>query len=247
MPTRRCRCWFLAAAIHGAVAALACGQVGSTTDLWDHSRGATVLRHSALDRAYDTRDAFGGEFNEFRPELGAIVFADGGPRGTVHWIEWRTSAAVRLESFAAYLASDEQGAADRAASGFRLFGRVDSDAAWCLLYEAPRGPDAVIQHCWWAIHHEFGRALPPMAEFRAEIVQATERPDYGGPRLIELDGFGRCPCRGAGHDGRRPVRGREVADRSERAPHRAHKSSVDLTPGGTWGDGSGAGRGIGKA
>ncbi len=176
-----------------ALAGVTRAQVGSSDDLWDCSRGAVVIGHTPFDdthHGYDARDAFGGNFHDFPAALGAVIFADFRPAGSVHSIEWRAAAPIDLERFMLAVAGDTHGDTRRATSGFRLFGRDEAGAPWMLLYEQTRDPQEVLTHPIWTIDHEFRSARRRLIEFRAEFVQACERTDYGGPRVIELDGFG---------------------------------------------------------
>lgn len=178
------------------IASLAHAQIGSTDDLWDHSRGSRVIDHSPFDidggsdGGYDARDAFGGEFNDFPQAFGAIIFDDHKPKGAAHWIEWRAAAPIDLERFTMSASADIHADDLRATSEFRLYARDEAGAPWMLLHEAVRTDEAVFRHPHWTLDHEFKTPRRNLLEFRAEFVQASGRTDYGGPRVWELDGFG---------------------------------------------------------
>lgn len=182
-----------ASLVLSSLAPMVRAQVGSTTDLWDHSRGSIVIDHSPFDdthAGYDARDAFGGNYHDFPAALGAVIFADFMPQGSIHHIEWRTAAPIDLERFTLAVAADTHQDTLRAVSAFRLLARDEPGAPWMLLYDATRDPHDVLAHPIWTIDHQFKSPRARLLEFRAEFTQACPRTDYGGPRVLELDGFG---------------------------------------------------------
>ncbi|MCA9288025.1 MAG: hypothetical protein KDA05_05540, partial [Phycisphaerales bacterium] len=179
----------------GSAAQLAIAQVGSTQDLWDQSRGGIVTGHSPFDGPYDARDAFGGEYHQYLPELGAVVFADGAAQGAAHWLEWRTPAPVDVRRIGVYLFGDLQGTLDRQTSTFRLYARPSGATPWILIFESTRTMPAMLLHSIWTIDHEFHVPITGVSEFRSELVQASPSLVVGGPRVVEIDGFGGYTCR----------------------------------------------------
>jgi hypothetical protein len=183
----------LAFTLATSLAPLAAAQVGSSRDLWDFSRGTTITAHSPFDDShagYDARDALGGAFHDYGPELGSVIFADFQQPGSIHSLEWRTPAPIDLERFTMACGADHHAEDLRATAAFRLYAREEPGAPWILLHEAARAPADILDHPLWTLDHEFDSPCRGLTEFRAEFVQASANTEYGGPRVYELDGFG---------------------------------------------------------
>lgn len=167
---------------------------GSSTDLWNFDQGGAVTGSSALDAGlgdfpYDPRDVFGGEFTTYPVEVGGVVFTDGLPAGTTHWLEWQTLQPTNLTEVHGYLWGDADGVDHRHTSIFKLYARTGPSAIWELVLELTQLEQPPATHRW-----EFAEVLDNpalnVAQFRAEIVQMSPSELVGGPRVVELDGFG---------------------------------------------------------
>lgn len=172
---------------------------GITTDLWDISQGTIITGNSPFDPAfgsphpYDGRDLFGGHFGDYLPESGDAVFADGMPTGFAHFVQWKTIAPVTIGSFNLFAQADGDPTFQREMGRFRLQAKSPGSLVFDLtLY------DAVITRPYNYL--DVSQSLLVSAtiasvtaqEFRAEFYDVGGTP-YGGPRVIELDGFAPVP------------------------------------------------------
>lgn len=171
------------------------GGTGASDDLWDVARGGVVTASSQMHSTGGVVDSFAqdsfGAQTVGAVEPGMTIFRDLAPDGTVHFVEWSTPAAFDLHGFRLHAAHDES-PQQRAFRSFRLFAREAGAAAYTTIYASPVGVP----------YPDTGELLPnsrdlyrcpklrPFAaqEFRAEFTQDGDFP--GGPRVIELDGFG---------------------------------------------------------
>jgi hypothetical protein len=170
-------------------------------DLWDVRQGVRVLRHSGLTPdarpPYDVRCIFGLD----QPK-GYAIFRDA-PKGSVHYVEWRTPKPMTLRSFHLKAGHDAKGG--RAFTRFRLFAQDLTTGKVVQVFEMdpaiPYRNTTAPQHGVIA-HHGPETFLirvnvaPVTAQrFRAEFVQAGDgTPDPAGVRIMDLDGFeGFCP------------------------------------------------------
>jgi hypothetical protein len=76
-----------------------------TTDLWDVSRGAVVTDNSPVLGISDPRNLLG--FLVESSEVSTLLFADGFPAGTLHFVEWQTPLPDTLRSFTLHAVHDE--------------------------------------------------------------------------------------------------------------------------------------------
>jgi hypothetical protein len=171
------------------------GDTGATDDAWDVARGGMVTASSQMHSTGGVVDSFAadslGAQTAAAVEPGITIFRDLAPDGTVHFIEWRTSAAFELHGFRLHAAHDAA-PQQRAFRAFRLFAREAGAASYTTVYAGPVGVP----------YPEVGELLPSTRElkrcpkqrpfqaqeFRAEVTQDGDFP--GGPRVVELDGFG---------------------------------------------------------
>jgi hypothetical protein len=166
----------------------------SSTDLWDVSRGTSIIRHSAVDNCgrdpsspFDVRKVFGGGALDCPAEVGSIVFSDLAGPGFVNFIEWRTQQPVTLRSFNLWAAGD--GASDRREMGqFRLRTKSPGSSVFDILIHSfsPTHPYTYVGGTYGLLVSTDVRPTVGQ-EFRAEFTNPD--PVLWAPRVIELDGF----------------------------------------------------------
>lgn len=165
----------------------------STDDLFDISKGSVVVASSPIWGSFESAAMFGGESPS--PETGSTVFADGAEEGSVHWIEWKTATPILLEEIKLYASGDP---------AIYLHEREFSK----FVLKAKSSPESssydVIVYSFETRHpytwvDEPSRLLvntlvsPVTAQhYRAEFTQWNAGRGYDGPRIIELDGFGKA-------------------------------------------------------
>lgn len=151
-------------------------------DLWDISRGATVLDHSGTGHGDITNMLGNGLSNPVYGEEGFTLFQDFQPQGFVHWLEWQSANPIHLIGYVLNLADDETVlAGNRGISEFRLYGRLLETESWTLLdtFSPSVHPYGVLEHTIYFPEQE-------LQQFRAEFVQYSNEIS-GGPRIRELD------------------------------------------------------------
>jgi hypothetical protein len=171
------------------------GGTGASDDAWDVTRGATVTASSQMHATGAVVDSFAqdsfGAQTAGAVEPGMTIFRDLAPDGTVHFVEWSTPAAFALHGFRLHAAHDEA-PQQRAFRNFRLFAREAGAASYTTVYGSPVGVPYPDSGALLPNSRDLMRCpkLRPFAaqEFRAEFTQDGDFP--GGPRVIELDGFG---------------------------------------------------------
>lgn len=150
-------------------------------DLW---QGASIGAHSPLDS--DRADCLFGATG-CSPETDTLLFADGLPDGTVHFVEWETSVPVTLGAIALHAFHDAFDDTQRAFRHVRIQARGEG-GAMTTIYESgiplpyAQGDDGrELLRCV---------AVRPIhsGQFRAEFVQDGESA-FSGPRVVELDGL----------------------------------------------------------
>jgi len=181
-----------------------------TTDLWDTSQGniVTGLWTAGVYSGSDIRNMFGGTFGTVENNPGNTIFWDAqifGP-GSVALVSWKTPDPVDLERFVLAVAADGVNPYEpststdplkynRSIQGFNLYASnslLDVYADWGKpIYssgdlKAPLGvfSDGLYYH---TIYHTF--STPVSAQhFKADFIYGSH---YTGPRVVELDGYGR--------------------------------------------------------
>jgi len=183
----------------------------SYTDLWDVSQGTSVTGSSgALTGSWssDPRNMFGGTYGSGPSDLlNNTIFRDYLPSGSVHWVEWRTSAPITLGSFNLVATHDAgwdgyvtRDINYRGFSSFRLFSG-DGAGNWTKLYEYAADPDNDKDY-GGGVNYPGQNNLELFANvpstttqyFRAEFTQygglrTSGYSDSQGPRIQELDGY----------------------------------------------------------
>lgn len=166
----------------------------SHTDLWDISQGSVVTAHSALHSNFSIGDMFGTTASPGEP--GDTIFADQQGLGFVHFVEWTTPVPITLESLHLYATGDigaAYGSDFRDIGEFRLYSKVNPGDGFQLLTSLiPTHP----------FPHFFSPEVITLSNpvvgqyFRADFVQYDNfffGTNYlGGPRIVELDGFGQA-------------------------------------------------------
>jgi hypothetical protein len=178
--------------------------IASTTDLWDVSQGATVTSHSGVIFGSDIRNMFGFVSGFPTDPTVNTLFRDAQPTGTLHAVEWQTSAAVTLRSFTLFAAHDglPRNATARGFSRFTLYAFDPLTSSFNIeLFElfpsnpygnTPAPEFSVIETNAAGNLLVLGANIAPVTaqRFRAEFVQfGFFAPNASGPRVFELDGF----------------------------------------------------------
>ena len=176
-----------------------------TTDLWDVSRGTVVTDSSPVLSISDARNLLG--FVVESSEVSSLLFADGFPPGTLHFVEWQTPLSNTLRSFTLHAAHD-QAPFDANRRGFTRFTLLaknpetdDFDIQLfeifpALLYEDTVVPPDILFDADRPNNLRLCVNLSPIQsqEFRAEFVQWGPICCFSGPRVYEIDGFDTlCP------------------------------------------------------
>lgn len=153
---------------------------GSTTDAWDVAQGTVVTAHSPVSGASAIEDLFGGANSSV--ETRSVIFADGKPAGTVHFVEWRTAAPVAVDGYVVRANDDFSPTKARGFSAMRLFARNQGSGQFEQIasYDVARNPYG--EHI--LLMGTFAEVTAQ--EFRAEFVQAGGSVS-GGPRVREID------------------------------------------------------------
>lgn len=179
----------------------------TTTDPWDVAQGTIVTGSSAIHGSSSSTDMFGASLASSEP--GNTVFADGLAAGTLHYIEWQTTAPVTIGSFELYAVHDGYPPRDaryRGISDFKLYAWDSGDSLFdILLYDATfpflsdvpplYDPTASIHPCECALDLTAPvLQLVSTNKWRAEFIQfglvnTPEGLSASGPRIVELDGF----------------------------------------------------------
>lgn len=162
----------------------------STSDLFDISQGAQVIKSTPIKSGYSptnmlgTESAFGTPFRDVTDFVG-----DPNP-DYIHSIDWHTATPIALEKVAIFAQHDPV-TNQRAFSRMTLFVREPSGAFRefltiepALPYEGGAGGNELV--------HEADIADVSGQHFRAEMTQAVSGPFLPGPRITEIDGFGQA-------------------------------------------------------
>lgn len=161
----------------------------STNDDWDISKGTIVTNVSALNDPapfhQDVRDAFGGTFGDYGPEIGNVVFNDEtGDPGWVDFIEWKSPTALAITDYTMYWSDDFPDHNRRNLRNFNLYGRSSEGDGWTLL-------DSRITPLQVGVSSITGKlAGTPYQFWRAEFMRGpSDNIHVDGVRVKEIDGF----------------------------------------------------------
>jgi len=180
-------------------------------DLWDVSQGTIVTGNSgALTGTWnsDSRNMFGGTYGSGPADLtNNAIFEDHKSKGYVHWVEWKTPAAITLQSFNLVASHDSgwdgyenRNINFRGFNTFRLFSG-DGIGNWTQIYTYATDPDSDLDYGGGLNYPAqnmlelFANVTPTVSQyFKAEFVQYGSGSRYygdaQGPRICELDGYG---------------------------------------------------------
>lgn len=165
-------------------------EVGNV-DLWDVRAGSRVTGNSGVIPGFDIRDMFGGSFGSV--ERGPAIFQEKKTEPFTHWVEWRTTNAVKIGSYKLYAHGDNPSSMMREFKQFRLFAKESKDGQWAKIDEfTPTHPYQYEAGYPVNLLHT-GKLAQSIATryFRAEFDQYDPDGNPGaGPRILELDGFG---------------------------------------------------------
>lgn len=162
---------------------------GVTSDVWDFSLGGrivTTTQTHPFAGGPDPSLLIGATATNGWVEPTRLLFNDGPGAGTVDIVEWQTASAINLDSFSLRLAQDG-GTGNRGTSEFKLFGTQDgvifSQLSGGLV---PLDAGAMQFPATLITDNALTGATTALRGFRLEITRLTA----GGPRLVEMDGFG---------------------------------------------------------
>jgi len=178
--------------------------IQSTTDLWDVSQGTTVTNDTGVLFGSDIRNMFGFVSGAPTDVTVNTLFRDAQPAGTLHAVEWQTTAAITLRSFTLFAAHDglPRYATARGFSRFTLYAFDPVTSSFDnKLFElfpsnpygnTPAPPSSIIETNADKNLLVVGANMAPVTaqRLRAEFVQyGVFASNASGPRIFELDGF----------------------------------------------------------
>ncbi|MEX0649986.1 MAG: alpha/beta hydrolase [Candidatus Andersenbacteria bacterium] len=165
----------------------------ATDDLFDTTNGSTILTNSLIHSVSSADNILGGSGGTAEKEN--LLFKDGGSKGDIHFVEWKTASPITLEKvhlFASHdPASKGRDANFRGFSKFTLFAQESNGELTAVAEFSPENP-----YGSGAENNELAQTIELVSpatsqRFRAEFVQfGNGSPTASGPRIIELDGFG---------------------------------------------------------
>ena len=162
-----------------------------TSDLWDIKQGCQITTNSGVLASSDIRNMFGGSYGKTEPLPGGyrVIFKDGFSDGYKHWVEWRTSKPILLSRFTLYLGNDSPPGAHRSIKEFNLYasqsvGKWGAPIFSRTDFKHPYGPKD------YAMEYTFKKEIAAQY-FRAEFIQYDGDPGAQGPRIMELNGYGK--------------------------------------------------------
>ena len=156
---------------------------GVTTDLFDVAQGTVVSSSSPLFPGFDARSTFG--YDSQAIEWSRTIFSDS-PRAT-DFINFQTAQSVNLTGYKLILGEDI-GTAKRSATAIRLYAGGDVNNLQ-LVSSANIEQTYLAQYGSVQIGITDTIDLQNVQFFRLEL-DRTHLTGFGGPRVIELDGFG---------------------------------------------------------
>jgi len=183
------------AIIVGSIAPGSAAEPPASGDLFDVSRGTVVTSNS--DVSFSVIEAMFG-FVGGGPEPTVTFFSDG-VDGTVHFVEWSTTAPVTLAGINLHAIGDLPTSPERRTlKHFLLQAKVGD--AFQTVYES----DIAVPYTFLDGQTGLVISAPvtPIAaqEFRAEFTQNLSGQFYG-PRVVELDAFPDALCGDANYSG----------------------------------------------
>lgn len=164
---------------------------GVTTDFFDLSQGTKVIwssnQHNGAGQS-DVRQIFGLPSSGTWVEPGNAIFADGAGPGSVDYVEWQTADWIHLAGFELRMAQDGPGSAYRGCGTFKLFASQDGvNFSQVSGGSVPLLPGGMNVNAPLLIRDTALTGVTAnVRAFRLEITRLTT----GGPRVVELDGFG---------------------------------------------------------
>ena len=178
----------------------------STNDLWDVSQGSKVTDTSGIMNPgggfwASYADNMFGAVHPGTAEAYNTLFPDGKAAGYTHWIEWQTPSEIALKSFNLVAGHDGDSKYSKGSifkrgfSEFELFAWDGS--GWTSVYDFMTDSDGDGLYgggpsypAKTALELTVNLGSPMIAQrFRAEFTQAGDSIN-GGPRILELDGYG---------------------------------------------------------
>lgn len=167
------------------------------------AQGTIVTGSSGIHGSSSSTDMFGTALASSEP--GNTVFADGLAAGTLHYIEWKTTAPVTIGSFELYAVHDGNPPRDaryRGISDFKLYAWDSGDSAFdILLYDAAFPFLSDVPPLYDPLQNiaackcDLDLTAPVLQlvstdRWRAEFTQfGLVDSSASGPRIVELDGF----------------------------------------------------------
>ena len=161
---------------------------GVTTDVFDISQGAAVIRTTQVlpFGGEDIREAFGGNGGV---EGGNVMFEDGHATGYVDTVWWQTGGVVNLNSVQLRFSQDG-GDPNRSPAAYTLFASQDGinySAISSGIVPLVGGPGTAMTNAPLLITDSaLAGTTVNVRGFKLEITRNTG----SGPRFVEIDGFG---------------------------------------------------------
>lgn len=161
--------------------------VGSGSDLWQHTNFAGFASTGLISGSNES-DMFGATTSSIEP--GVALFKNNQPAGFAHSIRWELASPVTISRFTLLATHDANPSnPERAMNRFRLYScSTLACSSPQVVYDSPvvvpYGTNSQLAKCL--------NVLPITSKFfKAEFMQALPgHPSNGGPRIVELDGFG---------------------------------------------------------
>ena len=162
---------------------------GVTSDIWDFSLGGrivTTTQTHTFAGGPDPSLILGATAANGWVEPTRLLFNDGPGAGTVDIVEWQAASAINLDSISLRLAQDGA-TANRGASEFKFFGTQDGvDFSQLSGGLVPLDAGAMQFPTTLITDNALTGTTTALRGFRLEITRLSA----GGPRVVEMDGFG---------------------------------------------------------
>ena len=171
---------------------------GVSTDLFDLAQGAQVIhstnQHNGAGNS-DVRQIFGLPGSGAWVEPGNAIFADGPGAGYVDVVEWQTPGWINLTGFELRLSQDGPGNSFRGCGAFKLFASQDGvNFSEVSSGSIPMAGAANANAPLLIADAALTGTTANVRAFRLELMRLSA----GGPRVMELDGFGTPGAQPAG-------------------------------------------------
>jgi hypothetical protein len=157
--------------------------------LFHISKGTVVLDHSALNPGEVASEIFGFIPNT-GPEPGSLIFADGLPDETIHFVEWEMPQSTTVGRLRVSAAGDGCNSEARTFDHVRILAEVD-DQMLVVVDEDVIVPYQYETTCGIVLSQVI--PLVTATRFRIEFTQHLSQL-FSGPRIYEVEGFRFAGC-----------------------------------------------------